>query len=67
MWGLGCKITAVLKLKDTPVPTVGERGWGEFYLPSTQEGCVVTQKGFIQCLQDLRCYGRHAYVLKALA
>lgn len=67
MWGLGRKITAVLKLKDTPVPTVRERGWGEFYLPSAQEGCVVTQKGFIQCLQDLRCYGRHAYVLKALA
>lgn len=49
------------------MPTVWERGWGEFYLPSPLEGCVVTQKGFIQCLQDLRCYGRQAYVLKALA
>ena len=67
MWGLGHKVTAVLKLKDTPVPTGGERGWGEFYLPSALEGCVVTRKGFIQCLQDRRCYGRQAYDLKALA
>ena len=60
MRGLGHKEMALLKLKDASVLT---RQAGA----SALEGCVIIQKGFIQCLQDLRCYSRHTNVLKFLA
>lgn len=60
MQGLGHKVMALLKLKDASVLTIQEGA-------SALESCVIIQKGFIQCLQDLRCYSRHTNVLKFLA